>query len=81
MLAREAVELAGATDSPVLRAKALLVLADVLQRAGRSVDATAAAREAAELAGHKGLVPTEERPRALSDASSAAAAARGDPVT
>ena len=71
-LAQQAVDRAAATDSPVLRAEALLALADVLRQAGQNDRAAEAAREALALAETKGLVPTARR--ALSSARAPAPA-------
>jgi Flp pilus assembly protein TadD len=60
-LAREAVELARRTDLATTRADSLFDLAEVLDSAGRMVDAAAAIREALELYREKGDVVSADR--------------------
>jgi ATP/maltotriose-dependent transcriptional regulator MalT len=62
-LAREAVALAEATDVVSMRGTALLDLADVLARSGRSTEADAAAAHALELFVRKGNTAAADRAR------------------
>ncbi|HSC49947.1 MAG TPA: adenylate/guanylate cyclase domain-containing protein [Gaiellaceae bacterium] len=64
--AREAVAIADRTDLLNTQADALLDLADVLAAAGRTDEARAAARAAAERFERKGNLPSLERARKLS---------------
>jgi DNA-binding SARP family transcriptional activator len=67
-LARDAVALAEATDVLSMRATALLDLADVLARGGRSGDAAATASQALELFIRKGNTAAADRARAAAGA-------------
>ena len=62
-----AVELAGATDSPVLAAEALLALAEAHAALGETEDGQAAAAHAQELYEAKGNVVAARQARALSE--------------
>jgi DNA-binding SARP family transcriptional activator len=64
-LAREAVQLAEATDDLNTRAKTLLDFAEVLQLAGRPREAAEAVEQAIELFERKGNVVAAKRARAL----------------
>jgi tetratricopeptide (TPR) repeat protein len=62
-LAREAVEHAERTDSPLLQADAYFDLGEVVAAAGRGDEAVAAFGRALELYEHKGVVPLIRRTR------------------
>jgi class 3 adenylate cyclase/tetratricopeptide (TPR) repeat protein len=62
-LAREAVDWAERSDSPVARGDSFAVLAEVLEAAGRRDEALAALRQALELYERKGAVPLVRRVR------------------
>jgi class 3 adenylate cyclase/tetratricopeptide (TPR) repeat protein len=64
-LAREAVEVAAATDYTVLHGVALLALADVLRAAGSEAESNGALRAALVLFEQKGNLPAAERTREL----------------
>ena len=64
-LAREAVDLATPTDYLDLRAEAFAALGEVLRRAGRPQDATAAYGEAIRLSDQKGSVVVADRLRGV----------------
>jgi ATP/maltotriose-dependent transcriptional regulator MalT len=63
-LARQAVALASRTDALELHGNALLALAEVLRRVGRTGEAAGAAEEAVALYERKGNVVTAKRARA-----------------
>ncbi len=62
-LAREAIDWAGRSDSPLAQGDSLTVLAEVLKAAGRRDEATAALREALDRFEQKGVVPLVQRVR------------------
>ncbi len=62
-LAREAVEWAERSDSPLVQGDALAVLAEVLETAGRRHEAIAAWKEALDRYERKGVVPLARRVR------------------
>ena len=71
-LGEEAVRLAEPTDLLVIRADALLDLAEVMAMAGTPVDAGSAARRALELYERKGNLVSASRARAWLNASAPA---------
>ncbi len=65
VLAREAAELAAATDCPLVQTSALLVLARVLRLEGRPAEAAQQAQQALAVAGRKGDLASARATRVL----------------
>jgi tetratricopeptide (TPR) repeat protein len=63
-LAREAVDLAWQTDSPLFQADALYDLGEILEAAGRHEEAAASLRDALAVYEAKGVIPLARRTRA-----------------